>query len=158
MAERHMTTREQGREGQVWDPFREFRSSPFGNLFEDFFAPLRGGSMTPRAWLPRADVQETEKGYLISVSLPGVRKEDVKVDVRDDMLTISGERKEESEEKGKGWLRRETSYGTFSRSFVLPDGMHPEEIKASYHDGVLKLSIPKPQGGGRSRGVNVKID
>lgn len=159
MAERQMATRERETEGELWDPFREFERTPFGGLFEDFFAPMRAAAPSYyRGWLPRADVQETEKEYLLSISVPGVRKEDLKVDVRDDMLTISGERKAEKEEKGKTWLRKECSYGSFSRSFVLPEGMHPEDVKASYQDGVLKLTIPKPEGAPSKGGISVKID
>lgn len=159
MAERQMATRERETEGELWDPFRAFERTPFGGLFEDFFAPLKTAAPSYyRGWLPRADVQETEKEYLLSISVPGVRKEDLKVDVRDDMLIITGERKAEKEEKGKTWLRKESSYGSFSRSFVLPEGLHPEEVKASCQDGVLKLVIPKPQGEQVKPGVSVKID
>lgn len=159
MAERQMATREREAEGELWDPFQEFRGTPFGGLFEDFFAPMRTAAPSfYRGWLPRADVQETDKEYLLSVCVPGVRKEDLKVDVRDDMLNITGERKSEKEEKGRTWLRKESSYGSFSRSFVLPEGLHPEQVKASYKDGVLELIIPKLQGAQSKAGVNIKID
>lgn len=156
-----MATREKEKEteAELWDPFRGFQMAPFGSLFDEFFAPFRAPLPSLyQGWLPRADVQETEKGYVLSVALPGVKKEDVKVDVKDDTLTISGERKAETEEKGRNWLRRETSYGSFCRSFTLPEGLHPEEVKASYADGVLKLAIPKPAGARPAPGVSIKID
>lgn len=158
MAQREMATREQEAEGELLDPFREFHGAPFGGLFEDFFAPMRAAAPSfQRGWLPKADVRETEKEYLLGISVPGVRKEDLKVDVRDDVLTVTGERKAEKEEKGKTWLRRESAYGSFSRSFVLPEGVRAEEVKASCQDGVLTLVIPKPQGQQAAAGVNVKI-
>lgn len=143
---------------QALDPFREFRLRPLGGLFEDVFAPLRADVPSiPAAWMPRADVRETEKEYIIDLSLPGIRKEDVKVEVKDDVLTVSGERKSEKEEKGKNWLRRESSYGSFLRSFTLPEGLHSEDIKANYKDGVLTLSMRKPAQV-KARGISIKVD
>jgi len=143
---------------QALDPFREFRLRPFGGLFEDVFAPLRADVPSiPAAWMPRADVRETEKEYIIDLSLPGIRKEDVKVEVKDDVLTVSGERKSDKEEKGKNWLRRESSYGSFLRSFTLPEGLHSEDIKANYKDGVLTLSMHKPVQA-KPRGISIKVD
>lgn len=140
------------------DPFREFRLMPLSGLFEDVFAPLRADMPSvPAAWMPRADIRETEKEYVIDLSLPGMRKEDMKVEIKDDVLTVSGEKKSEKEEKGKAWLRRESSYGSFLRSFTLPEGLHSENIKASYKDGVLTLSMQKPPQV-KSRGMSIKID
>lgn len=135
----------------AWDPLR--------GLFDDFLMPMRMPAMPalPRAWAPRIDIQETDKEYLLTAALPGVRKEDVKVEVKDDVLTISGERKAEKEEKGKAWLRKETSYGFFLRSLVLPEGVHPEEVKATHKDGMLTVVIGKPSPA-KSRGVSVKVD
>lgn len=140
------------------DPFREFRVLPLGGLLDDVFAPLRADLPSlPAAWMPRADIKETEKEYIIDLSLPGIRKEDVKVEVKDDVLTVSGEKKSEKEEKGKNWLRRETSYGSFLRSFTLPEGLHTEDIKAACKDGVLTLTMHKPPQV-KSRGMSIKID
>lgn len=160
MAERNMAVLEKDAERELerYDPFREFRLRPFGGLFEDLFAPLRADVPSiPAAWMPRADIRETEKDYVIDLSLPGIRKEDVKVEVKDDVLTVSGERKSDKEEKGKNWLRRESSYGSFLRSFTLPEGLHSEDIKAGYKDGVLTLSMRKPVQV-KSRGVSIKVD
>lgn len=136
---------------EAWDPF--------GGIFDDFLNPMRMPAMPPMAktWAPRIDVQETEKEYVLTAALPGVRKEDVKVEVKDDVLTLSGERRTEKEETGKTWLRKETSYGFFSRSLILPEGVHPEEVKASHKDGVLSVVIAKPAPAKR-RGVSVKVD
>lgn len=128
------------------------------SLIDELFAPMRPpAAVLPKGWLPRVDVQETEKEYVLSAALPGVRKEDVRVDVRDGVLTIIGERRSEKEEKGKTWLRKETSYGAFERSFVLPDGTHPEEVRAGHKDGVLTISMPKPAET-KHKGVRIAVE
>ena len=86
-----------------------------------------------------------------------MKKEDVKVEVKDDILTITGEKKSEKEEKGKTWLRRESSYGSFQRSFSLPEGLHTEDVKAACKDGVLTLTMRKPAEV-KPRGVSIKVD
>ncbi|MEK7232373.1 MAG: Hsp20/alpha crystallin family protein [Elusimicrobiota bacterium] len=155
--------REVENELETLDPFRilnqlrEFRRLPFGGL-EDIFSPMRTSlPALPTAWMPRVDIRETEKEYILDLSLPGVKKEDVKVEVKDGVLTISGEKKTEKEEKGKTWLRRESSYGSFQRSFVLPEGLHTEDVKASCKEGVLTLTMRKPAEVKR-RGVSVRVD
>lgn len=143
---------------RMLDPLREFRLLPFGGIFEDAFAPLKMDlPALPAAWLPRADIRETDKEYILEIALPGVKKEDVKVDVKDDILTISGEKKAEKEEKGRNWIRRESSFGSFTRSFVLPQGLHNEDVKASCKDGVLTLNLRKPAEV-KTRGVSIKVD
>ncbi len=81
----------------------------------------------------------------------------MKVEVKDDILTITGEKKSEKEEKGKTWLRRESSYGSFQRSFSLPEGLHTEDVKAACKDGVLTLTMRKPAEV-KPRGVSIKVD
>ena len=166
MAEKNLPVMEKEREGglEEWNPFRmmdplkEFRLLPFGGLLEDVFAPLRTNRPAfPAAWMPRTDIRETEKEYILDISLPGVRKEDVKVEVKDDVLTVTGEKRSEKEEKGKTWLRRESSYGSFLRSFELPEGLHTEDVKASCKDGVLTLTMRKPTEV-KTRGVSIKVD
>lgn len=166
MADKNLTVmeKEMERDLETWnplrmmDPLREFRMFPFGGLMEEAFAPLRMNlPALPEAWMPRTDIKETEKEFILDVCLPGVRKEDVKVEVKDDILTISGEKKSEKEEKGKTWLRRESSYGSFQRSFALPEGLHTEDVKASFKDGVLTLTMRKPAEV-KTRGVSIKVD
>ncbi|MBI4376970.1 MAG: Hsp20/alpha crystallin family protein, partial [Elusimicrobia bacterium] len=99
----------------------------------------------------------TNKEYIISAALPGMKKEDVHINVRNGVLTLSGERKEETEEKGKNWLKREMGYGSFQRSFILPVGVHPEDVKASYKDGVLNVSLPKLEPE-KKQGIDIKVD
>lgn len=129
------------------------------DLIGDFFSalPMARTLAVPKAWVPRVDVHETEKSYVITASLPGVKKDDVKISVENGMLTLSGERRQEKEEKGKNFLRRETQYGAFERSFMLPEAIHPEQIKAGHSDGLLTITLPKPEHK-KSRGVNVKVD
>ncbi|MDE2490551.1 MAG: Hsp20/alpha crystallin family protein [Elusimicrobia bacterium] len=158
MERKTMTTPE--REVSVWDPLREFRGlTGMSELFDDLLGGIRPFQFptAPRAWTPKVDIQETDKEYVMKVSLPGVKKEDVKVSVEEGVLNISGERHEEKEEKGKSWVRRESAYGSFSRSFVLPSGMHPEELKAAHKDGVLIVTLRKPEQP-KSREVNVKVE
>lgn len=149
MVDKNMSVmdKEVERELERFDPFRAL----------DPFREFRAVFSAPAAWIPRADVRETDKEYIIDLSLPGLRKEDVKVEVKDDILTVSGERKSEKEEKGKSWLRRESSYGSFLRSFALPEGLHSEDIKASCKDGVLTLSMRKPSQV-KTRGISIKVD
>lgn len=106
------------------------------------------------AWMPRADIRETDHEYVLEVVLPGVRKEDVKVDVTGDVLTVSGARAP-GEARGR-WLRRESNYGAFLRSFALPEGLHTEDVKARCRDGVLTLSLRKPPEF-KSRGMSIEI-
>jgi HSP20 family protein len=158
MAQNDLMTRT--RELAAHDPFREFRSIPgFSDIFEDFFntLPMVRSSEISRPWAPRVDIKEGEKEYILAAALPGIKKEDVRITVDGDTLTISGERREEREEKGNGFLRRELLTGQFARSFPLPPGVHPEEIKAKHADGILTLRVPKPPQG-KSRGVSVKVD
>ena len=108
------------------------------------------------AWMPRADIRETDFEYVIEVALPGVTKDDVRVDVTDDVLTVSGERRRPRGEPRGCWLRRESSYGPFLRSFTLPEGLHTEDVKARCRDGVLTVSLRKPPEF-KSRGLSIEI-
>jgi len=94
-------------------------------------------------WSPSVDISETDKEYLIRAALPAVKKEDVKVTYENRMLTLSGERRREREEKGEKFHRVESFYGNFSRSFELPDTIDVERISAEAKDGVLTVHVPK---------------
>ena len=130
---------EQAAKPTRWNPFRDEVSFPEA-LFRDWLAPTRARSA---ALAPAVDLSEDEKSYIVSVELPGVRKEDVTVELQDEVLTIRGEKKSEREEKkGKShWVER--SYGSFCRSFTLPPSAVAEELKANFKDGVLSVEIPK---------------
>ena len=101
--------------------------------------------MTLAEWAPLADVIEDDKEYLIKAELPEVKKEDVKVTVENGVLTLSGERKFEKEEKNKKYHRMERAYGSFMRSFTLPDDADPEKVKAEFKDGILTVHLAKSE-------------
>ncbi len=108
-------------------------------------------------WSPTADITETKDSYQIEAHLPGVKKDNIKIDVDHNMLTIRGERKEEREENQDDtrMYRKESVYGTFMRTWTLPEDFDPKKIKANYKDGVLHLTIPKPP---QSEAVQVPIE
>ena len=132
-----------------WDPFRDLEdvSSQLNWMFRRPALPQTNGAnketMIVANWVPSVDVSETEGEYQIKAEIPDVKKEDVKVTVEDGVLTIQGERKYEKEEKGKKYHRVERSYGSFIRSFTLPDLVDEEGVKAEFKDGVLNLQLPK---------------
>ena len=133
-----------------WDPFKEMDDlqSRFAKLFGLTPArPANGGQemMTITEWAPSVDIIEDEKEWLVKADLPEVKKEDVKVTVENSVLTITGERKLEKEEKDKKYHRIERSYGNFLRSFTLPDGADGTKVAAEFKDGVLKVHLPKSE-------------
>ncbi len=118
----------------------------FNNWMEDLFSEFFDSSVdrfSGSGIYPKVDIEENEKDYLFKVEVPGVKKEDVNVEVDDRVLTISGEKKEVVEEKEKNVFRKETYSGTFSRSFTLPEHVTSNQAEAKYEDGILYLKIPK---------------
>jgi HSP20 family protein len=141
------------------NPFRELEEiqSRLSLLFGR--TPLRGLSeetMTVSEWTPLVDITEDEKEYLIKAELPEVKKEDVKVTVEDGTLSITGERKFEKEEKGKKYHRVERAYGSFMRSFTLPEGTTGDKVSAEFKDGVLKVHLPKSEEV-KPKSIDVKV-
>lgn len=125
-----------------WDPmrqFEEFEREMFGSLFNRWLDD-RGGR---RGWTPAIDVEETTDDLIVRAELPGIRKEDVSISYEKGLLTIRGERRFENENQNRNYHRLERSYGTFTRSFVLPTSVDPDKAEASYEDGVLELVMPK---------------
>jgi HSP20 family protein len=112
--------------------------------------------LTTADWAPRVDIAETEKEYSIKAEIPEVKKDDVKVTVDNGVLTIKGERKQEKEEKNKKFHRVERFYGSFTRSFTLPDKVDENRIEASFKDGMLTLTIPKTEAS-KPKAIDVKI-
>jgi HSP20 family protein len=142
-----------------WNPFRELEemqnrlSSLFGRT------PVRGPgeeAMTVSEWTPLVDITEDDKEYLIKAELPEVKKEEVKVTVENGTLTITGERKFEKEEKGKKYHRIERAYGSFMRSFTLPEGAAGDKVSADFKDGVLKVHLPK-SAEAKPKSIDVKV-
>ncbi len=130
--------------------FERALRNPF-SLLENF----RPAMMVDTRWMqPNFDIEETDQAYLLSVDLPGVKKEDVKVDLSENILTISGERKYEHESKEKGATRYERSYGQFQRSFTLPASIEVDKVEANLEDGVLRIALPKSEKA-KSRPIQV---
>jgi HSP20 family protein len=132
-----------------WDPFRELEdmSDRLNRMFSHPALPQTNGkeTMVVADWVPSVDVSETDGEYQIKAEIPDVKKEDVKVTLEDGVLTIQGQRKHEKEETGKKYHRVERSYGSFVRSFTLPDLVDEEKVKAEFKDGVLSLQLPKSE-------------
>lgn len=135
----------------AWEPFGELREwRPFGAGLPARLERLLAGleedwpwASRRREWIPALDVHETEAEYAVTVELPGARAEDVTVEFQDGVLTIRGEKKSEREEKKEHSRYVERRYGSFSRSFTLPSNADPDQIHASFRDGVLTVSIAK---------------
>lgn len=115
--------------------------SPFEDLMNDDFFNRRAAGQ--RAHLPVVDVREEKDAYVIEAELPGFKPENVDINVNSGVLTVAAERKFEKKEEEKGYQRIERRYGTFRRSFTLPDSVNPEHIEANLQEGVLSVRIPK---------------
>ena len=146
-----------------WEPFRELddifaRYNPFLSRLP---AGRMAGTVEPAdempAWTPVANISETETEYLIKAELPEVGKEDVKVTVNEDVITISGERRKEVEQQNERVHRIESFYGNFSRSFRLPDDADVASIQAESRNGILKVRVPKKPAA-RARTVEVQVN
>jgi HSP20 family protein len=143
-----------------WNPLREL--DEMEKRFSSLLQPLstgNGGEMetlTLAEWTPSVDISEDDKEYIVKAELPEMKKEDVKVHVEDGVLTISGERKFEKEEKGKKYHRIERSYGNFTRSFTLPEAVKAEKVAAQFKDGVLCIHLPKDETA-KPKSIDIKI-
>ena len=120
------------------------------SVFNDFFRPwdewFEGGGLTSRVLnVPAVNITENKDEFMVSLAIPGMKKEDFNIDIEGNMLTISSEKEESKEEKDEKYTRKEFNYSSFSRSFSLPDEVNMEKIDARYVDGVLKLSLPKKE-------------
>lgn len=131
-----------------WKPMRDF-DSMFDRmtrlLYSGYRQEMEDKDQYMSDWSPVTDIYETKDEYVFKVEVPGMNKEDVKVEVKDDNLWISGERKENKEIKQDDYHRVESRIGKFSRSFRLPNGIDQEKIKASMNNGILELKVPKPE-------------
>ena len=124
-------------------PFRRFwdAQDELNRLVTEAFRRLPEDSNTTAGWAPAMDVVAKDGDMIISAELPGVKREDVDVSLRNGVLTISGERKEEEEHKDAGYLVKERRYGSFRRSMTLPEGIDEEKITASFKDGMLEVTV-----------------
>jgi HSP20 family protein len=129
-----------------YQSLNDFVPTSFSNLIDRFFnesVARTGGSVF--SFVPRVDVVENEKSFEISMAVPGMNKEDFKIDLNDNLLTISGERKMSQEKKEVNYHFLETQYGSFSRSFALPETADGGKISADYVNGILRLTVPKDE-------------
>jgi HSP20 family protein len=128
-----------------WDPFAELGEmrSRFDRMFDEW--PYGG----ERAWTPAIDVVRDDGHLVVRADLPGIKPGEVKIEVEDDILTISGQHEERKEEKDKDYVRRERRYGSFSRSMALPGGVDARKITASTRDGVVEVKVPLPKEAGK---------
>lgn len=137
-----------------WNPTRDLDSFPsdmfslqkeMNRMFDSFFRGVDEPSLLNGTWIPAVDVSEEQEVYVVKVELPGVSKDDVKITLESNILTIRGEKKAESEVKEKNYHRAERSYGSFQRSFTLPSTVKNDKIDAVYKDGILTVSLPKAE-------------
>jgi HSP20 family protein len=122
------------------------RPEPFSNEVNRFFNTLfDAGQGGDRRWVPATDLLEKDDHFVLRADLPGLGEGDVSIEVQDNTLTVSGERKAEHEDQSRGWYRIERSFGRFSRSLTLPEGVDADAIAAKFDRGVLEVRIPKPE-------------
>jgi HSP20 family protein len=143
-------------EKSLWRPFtldRNIRQlfDRFLDLPKDWEFPMKGGEL-----FPTVDITETPQEYTLRVEIPGMKKEDTKISVNHNVLTISGEKKSEAKHEDKKYHRVESYYGSFQRSFVLPDAIKSEKVAASYKDGVLTVTVPKSEEA-KEKTVEIKV-
>ena len=131
-----------------WEPVRELGTiqsdmNRFFNSFSDTPTHSRGAAL--RRYVPAMDLVDTGESFVLKADLPGLSESDVSIEVRDNVLTVSGERKSEHEDRKAGYYRVERSYGSFRRSLTLPEGVDPTAVTATFDKGVLEVTIPKPE-------------
>ncbi|HEX2271022.1 MAG TPA: Hsp20/alpha crystallin family protein [Pyrinomonadaceae bacterium] len=137
---------------------RLFEDFGFGSLTPGFGRDLMSGfsDVNRSVWSPQVEIFEREGQLVVRADLPGMTKDDVNVEVTDDAIAISGERKSEHEEKGEGFYRSERSYGSFYRSIPLPEGINADDANATFKDGVLEITMQAPQRQMRGRRLEIK--
>lgn len=135
--------------------FGDFEGYRFPRFFGKDFAPFRM-EFENVEWMPPVEMIQKNGHLLVRADLPGMTKDDVKVELTDDMLLISGERKQEKEEKHEGFYRSERSYGSFYRQIPLPEGVKTENANAVFHNGVLEITMPAPKTESYPRKLEIK--
>jgi len=137
-----------------WEPFRSIRrrgdlfseltgiQQEMNRLFDGFFGESRQ-DIAEGTWLPAVDVSESGMEIVVKAELPGMSKDDIELNLQDNVLTLKGEKKQEKKEEKENYHRVERSYGSFSRSFTLPADVDPEKVQATFKDGVLEITLSK---------------
>jgi len=121
---------------------RSFRPFYMPNLFDDDFFPALSNRTSS---MPAVNIREDEKNFILELAVPGIEKNDLKIDINEDVLTISSETKTESDENKDGYKRKEFSYTSFCRSFYIPENVNRDKIEANYKDGILTVGLPKQE-------------
>ena len=134
-----------------WEPVTMNR------LFNNLFDTPTGSAVASRRWIPAMDLVETPDAYVLRADLPGLAPEDVAIELENRVLTISGERKAEQRGEDAGWMRVERSFGAFRRTLTLPAGVDPEAINAAFDNGVLTVTVPKPEQA-KPRRVQIAVE
>lgn len=134
---------------RVWEPFR--RVAPFYADFDKWANEAEG------IWHPSVDISENENAFVLKAELPGVKREDISIDINNKTLTLKGEKKFEEKTEKENYVRVERSYGSFSRTFALSDKVDTENVKATYKDGVLEVILPKKEEA-KPREVKVEVN
>lgn len=137
-----------------YNGMQENMPNSFSSMLDRFFNESVN-SRNLSAFTPHVDACETERGFEIEAALPGVKKEDIRIDFQEGKLTITGERKLEKKEEGRRYHMLETQYGSFSRTFYLPDNVNPDKIKAEFNDGILLVNIPKDEHKTMKRQISI---
>ncbi|HKU76728.1 MAG TPA: Hsp20/alpha crystallin family protein [Pyrinomonadaceae bacterium] len=146
--------------GLITSPFSFMRR--FGEGMEQLFADFGIGGLMPRgfnelaAWTPQIEMFERENELVIRADLPGLKKDDVQIELRDDSVVIQGERQEERKEEREGFYSTERTYGRFYREIPLPEGADTDEATATFRDGVLEITIPRAEGETRGRQLEIQ--
>ncbi len=123
-----------------------FKPEPFSSDVNRLFNTLFSGTEDrPERWTPAMDLVEADDHFVLKADLPGLGEDDISIEIQDNTLTVSGERRSEHEARERGWYRVERSFGRFSRSLTLPEGVDPDGIQANFDKGVLEVRIPKPE-------------
>jgi len=135
---------------RLFDPWKDFGSlqERINKMFDDTIRtlyPTDGEELEKGTWAPAVDIYETNDSFVVSADLPGLNKDEIQIDLKDNTLTLKGEKKFEEKVSKDNYIRVERAYGSFVRSFTLPQNVDPEKIKAKYKEGVLKVTIPKKE-------------
>lgn len=144
-----------------WDPFEEMGGIPdrISRLFEETFGryPATRRETLERTWSPAVDIYEDKENIVVKAELPGIKKDEVSIEIKDNVLTLTGERKHEQETKKENYHRIERVYGKFIRSFTLPDSVQVDKVKANYKDGILEIILPKAEEA-KAKAIPIKIE
>ena len=135
---------------RVLDPWKDFGSlqERINRMFDDTIRtlyPTDGEELEKGTWAPAVDIYETNDSFVVSADLPGLNKDEIQIDLKDNTLTLKGEKKFEEKVSKDNYIRVERAYGSFVRSFTLPQNVDPEKIKAKYKEGILEMTIPKKE-------------